>query len=302
MIENIRLFESGSHDPYYNLAVEQHLLETVAENTCILYLWQNQNTVVIGKNQNAWKECRTTLLEEEGGHLARRLSGGGAVFHDLGNLNFTFLMPQADYDLDRQLTVIAKNLARKVKSELASLLESTSVVYGDCSNQSLLNMQGIAQVDALLSLTGMDETNMIISLYAGSRGVNQIITKLSRAENTQLGDAMNLGSMICPRELCSNNIVQYVRAMQNQTGAAVSVHTIADGQVEAVEFLVDSSTKNCGIPLKQLKLKSNILLASITRGVNTEIPGGDSTFQEGDTVVVVTDRRGILKNVNDIFA
>lgn len=106
MIETIRLYESGSHDPYYNLAVEQHLLETVAANTCILYLWQNQNTVVIGKNQNAWKECRTTLLEQEGGHLARRLSGGGAVFHDLGNLNFTFLVPQADYDLDRQLTVI----------------------------------------------------------------------------------------------------------------------------------------------------------------------------------------------------
>ena len=108
MIHKIKLYESNSFDPYRNLATEQYLMETVEEDACILFLWQNQNTVVIGKNQNAWKECRTALLSEEGVTLARRLSGGGAVFHDLGNLNFTFLMPQAEYDLDRQFAVIAK--------------------------------------------------------------------------------------------------------------------------------------------------------------------------------------------------
>ena len=108
MINQIKLYESKSFDPYLNLATEQYLMETVEEDACILFLWQNQNTVVIGKNQNAWKECRTDLLREEGGFLARRLSGGGAVFHDLGNLNFTFLMPQAEYDLDRQFSVIAE--------------------------------------------------------------------------------------------------------------------------------------------------------------------------------------------------
>lgn len=106
MITKIGLYEGVSNDPHYNLAVEQYLLESVAEGQCILYLWQNQNTVVIGRNQNPWKECRISLLQAEEGVLARRLSGGGAVFHDLGNLNFTFLMPQADYDLERQLTVI----------------------------------------------------------------------------------------------------------------------------------------------------------------------------------------------------
>ena len=111
MITELRIFEGKGFDPHENLAIEKHLMDITPKGCCVLYLWQNQNTVVIGKNQNAWLECRTSLLEEEGGRLARRLSGGGAVFHDLGNLNFTFIMPKEDYDLDRQVTVIQKACA-----------------------------------------------------------------------------------------------------------------------------------------------------------------------------------------------
>lgn len=104
-MSELYIYESSSHDPYRNLAVEEELL-VLARRATVLYLWQNENTVVIGRNQNPWKECRTALLEQEGGHLARRLSGGGAVFHDLGNLNFTFLMPQEYFDIPKQQHVI----------------------------------------------------------------------------------------------------------------------------------------------------------------------------------------------------
>lgn len=105
-----KIIHSKSFDPWFNLSLEEHLLFNVEPDEIILYLWQNDKAVVIGRNQNAWKECEWEKLAEESGKLARRLSGGGAVYHDLGNLNFTFIMNKSSYDIKKQESVIIEAL------------------------------------------------------------------------------------------------------------------------------------------------------------------------------------------------
>ena len=218
------------------------------------------------------------------------LCGGGRVAYYLASL----------LEKDRiTVEMLDRDPARC--QELAERLKKTSVSCGDCSSQEILDNHGIADCDAVVSVTGVDETNMIVSLYASKCGVPQVITKISRGVNASLADSLDMGSVICPKDLCCNNIIRYVRAMQNQTGAAISVHAIADGRVEAVEFRVDKDCSFCDIPLKKLKFRPEVLIGSIARGIKAELPNGDSTFQPGDTVVVVTSKRGMLQQFQDIF-
>ena len=153
----------------------------------------------------------------------------------------------------------------------------------------------------MIALTGFDELNIIISLYAKNCGVSRIFTKVAHISNSRIVNALDLDSVICPKELCGNSIVRYVRAINNQTGAAVAMHTIADGQAEAMEFWVDDTTLHCGEPLKNIRFRPNVLLACINHGWAMQIPDGDTTFDNGDILIVVTNKRNVITQLNDIF-
>lgn len=185
--------------------------------------------------------------------------------------------------------------------ELSNHLPNVSIVCGDASNQMFLESEGIEKCDAVVAMTRYDEMNMIISLYAQNYNVDQVITKVDHTENSRIQDILGLGSVVCPKELCSNQIVRYVRAMESTTGAALSIHSFADGQMEALEFRVDEETLHCGEPLKALNLRKNVLIACISHGKLPEIPDGESTFNVGDILVVVANGDVVLHTLNDIF-
>ena len=157
---------------------------------------------------------------------------------------------------------------------LANMLPRASIIEADGSSQSVLDNEGVGETDALVTLTGLD----------------------GMLEN------LSVGSVVSPKELCCAHIVQYVRAMQNQTGAAVTLHRIADGRAEALEFVVNKNSRYVGEPLKRLRLKPNILISCITHKGRTILPDGNSAFEMGDTVIVVTSRETPILQFNDIFA
>lgn len=185
--------------------------------------------------------------------------------------------------------------------QYAKMLPGIDVFIGDVSLQYTLESQGINDCDAVVTLTGLDELNMVVSLYATKAGVPQVITKLGRLDNATILGNVALGSVVSPKELCCNSILRYVRAMQNQEGAALSIHTIADGQAEAIEFQVEDSALHCREPLKDVKLRKGVRMACITKGSRLEIPNGNSFFDKGDRVIVVTDKGRQVYQFNDIF-
>ena len=199
------------------------------------------------------------------------------------------------------VTIIEKHCTRC--EMLAETLPEALIIHGDGSQQELLLSEGIRQTDALVTLTGMDEENLIISMFGNYIGVPKTITKINRTEYSEVFADKGIDTIVSPKLLTADEIVSYVRAMSNTVGGSVvTLYRIAGGKAEAVEFFIKSDAPYLNIPLSQLALKPNILIASIIRARKVILPKGNDSMQKGDTVVVITPTQRAISDLKDIFA
>ena len=185
--------------------------------------------------------------------------------------------------------------------QLAEALPAAEVALGDGSSRELLLAEGLTQADALVTLTGIDEENIVVSMFGHSQNVPKIVTKINRLEYGSIFAELGVGSIVSPKELCSNDIARYVRAMQNTVGSVLTLHSIAGGEAEALEFRVDGAVHYCGVPLRDVPLRAGVLIACIPRRGKTIIPDGAAHFEKGDTVVAVTACEEAVTHMNDLF-
>jgi len=184
----------------------------------------------------------------------------------------------------------------------AQRFPSALVIHGDASRRGFLESEGISRADAVITLTGVDEENLIISMFASSVGVPKVITKVKRNEYANLFENREIGSVVCPKELTLNEITRYVRGVANSgEGSVQTLHRIVGGKAEALEFMASSEGEYLGQPIHNLRIKKNMLIACIVRKGKVIIPGGNDMIMPKDTVIIVTTAHRAVYDLKDIF-
>lgn len=197
-----------------------------------------------------------------------------------------------------KVKIIEHNLERC--RELAEYLSKATIIHANGSERSVLDSEGVPVTDAVVSLTDIDEENLLISKYADLCRVPTVITKLNRTEFDDLYDLLGIKWAISPKMLISADIVRYVRAMQNTEGdEVITLHRI--GKMEALEFMAHDFSGS-GVKLKDLDTADDVLIACINRRGHIILPGGNDTIEEGDTVIVVTTPDNRLTSLEAVLA
>ena len=216
--------------------------------------------------------------------------GGGAI---------AFYLSQELLENHVRVRIVERDPARCM--ELAEQLPGAQILNEDGSNREFLLSEGMESTEAFVALTNIDEENVLLTLFAKKHSKGKLVTKVNRLEFDDILAGLDLGSVVYPKYMTCDYIVQYVRALQNEAGSNIkTLYRILDDRVEALEFTVHEESAATGVPLSQLHLKKNLLLCCITRGHQILIPRGGDQIQVGDNVIVVTLEHG-LHDLRDIL-
>ncbi|MBQ8197228.1 MAG: Trk system potassium transporter TrkA [Clostridia bacterium] len=210
--------------------------------------------------------------------------GGGKVSYYLASI---LIKNKVD------VKIIEQNEARCV--ELSELIPETTVICGDGTDQSVLEEESFKNADALVSLTGFDEGNVMISLYATQKKVDKVITKVDRASVMKMVKTLGLGTVVSPQNATADHIIGFVRANKTDESKGINTFYKLNDNAEALEFVVGTNFKHSDKPLKELKVKKNALIGAIVRGDKFILPAGDTTIHAGDKVIIVTTIKGITE-------
>lgn len=217
----------------------------------------------------------------------------------LGGSRTAFYLAKLLCATGNSVTIIEQDA--KLCEDLCSMLPKAVIIHGDGTHQELLMEEGLRTADAFVSLTGMDEENILISIFAAMQNVPKVIAKVTRDELETMAAKLGLDTVVSPRGIISDVIVRYARALENSRGSHVeTMYHLMDGKAEALEFNVSADFRGTGTPLKTLQLKKGILIAGITRSRTAIIPSGDDVISAGDKVIVITQEQG-LSDLSDIL-
>lgn len=218
----------------------------------------------------------------------------------IGGGKTSFYLARKLLDMGIAVKIVEKD--RNHCEELCDLLPKAMIICGDGTDRELLAEEGLADVEGFAALTDMDEENVMLSLYAKSMSKAKKITKVNSNTYDSIISTLDIGSIIQPKHITAESILQYVRAMQNSIGSNVeTLYRLVKGRAEALEFVIRESGEVTNIPLQNLELKSHMLVCAIHRNGRIIIPKGQDCLKEGDSVVIITTRCNELQDIRDIL-
>lgn len=253
-------------------------------------LKKGDHIFITGSRKDLTKSYRKIGLKQEKLRSALIIGGGRVTQYVLDMLS----------EMRMELKVIENRPA--IAKELSEQYPKAVVIEGDGTDQEFLREERIELYDTVISLTGVDEENMLISLFALNQGVKKTITKVNRTDLLKILGPIGLQSIVTPKRLIANEIIRFVRSLHTHDGSNMeALFRIADNQVEALQFRVPKHSKVTNQQLQHMNLKDNLLVAYIVRNKKLIFPTGKDVIRPGDQVIIVTTKRS-LENIEDILA